>query len=93
MSGYADKLSSLSEKKQKLLDEESRLIVKRKKEIGDLAEKFGLLTVSDKLIAGIFADARNAIINQSSKIQEWEKQSELSVKTKRNSKATEESAA
>ena len=86
MSDYAIKLSVLSEKKQKLLDEECRLIEKRKKEIGDFAEKFDLLTVSDAVILGLFLDAKAALKNTSEKITTWEKLGADYLKPKRNIK-------
>ena len=93
MSDYADKLSSIADKKQKLLSEESKLIEKRKKEIGALAEKFDLLTVSDALITGLFSEAQSAIKDKSEKIKTWEHHGAKFLKPKRNSKATETSAA
>ncbi len=72
MSDYAAKLSSISEKKLKLIDEERELIEKRKKEIGQLAQKFDLLTVSDDLIAGIFSAANKAILEKADSVKEWE---------------------
>ena len=72
MSNYATKLSSLAEKKQKLLDEENKLIEKRKAEIGAFAEKFNLLTASDALMAGLFSDAQAALKDQPEKIKTWE---------------------
>ena len=91
MSEYANKLSSSAEKKQKLLEEESKLIEKRKKEIGILAEKFGLLTLSDSVLAGLFSEAETALKNQPEKIKAWGNHGEQSLKPKRHSKATEES--
>ena len=89
MSDYAFKLSSISMKKQKLLEEENQLIIKRKKEIGYFAEKFGLLTLSDALIAGLFSEAQAAIESKSEKIKLWEKSGASFLKPKRNSKAVE----
>lgn len=73
MTDYAEKLLSISEKKQKLLAEEAKLIDKRKVEIGALAEKLGLLTVSDEFLSGLFHDAKNALDKKSEKVKEWEK--------------------
>lgn len=92
MSDYADKLSSITERKQKLLEEENKLIEKRKKEIGALAEKFGLLTVSDTLIVGLFSEVQTALNDKSEKIKTWENQGAKFLKPKRNSKTTQESA-
>lgn len=89
MSDYAGKLSSLAQKKQQLLQEESRLIEKRKKEIGQLAEKFNLLTLSDALITGLFSEAQIAVKDKSEKIQTWENNGVQFLKSKRDSKATE----
>ena len=72
MSDYAHKLSALALKKQKLQDEETKLIEKRKFDIALLAEKFELLTASDALIHGLFADAQAAINNKTDKVKSWE---------------------
>jgi hypothetical protein len=94
MSTYANKLSSLAAKKQKLLSEEIKLIEKRKQEIGTLAEKFNLLTASDALIIGLFSDAQIAVNDQSERIKLWETHGEKFLKPeqkpkqKSNSKAT-----
>ncbi len=92
MSDYADKLSSIAERKKKLLEEESKLIEKRKKEIGDLAEKFGLLTLSDTLMTGLFSEAQLASKEKSEKMKTWESHGEQFLKLKRNTKATQESS-
>lgn len=92
MSDYADKLSSIFEKKQKLLEEETRLVEKRKIEIGQLAEKFGLLTMSDPLITGLFLEAQAALKEKSEKIKNWESHGEQFIRPKRNTKATQASA-
>jgi hypothetical protein len=93
MSEYANKLSSIAEKKQKLLEEESKLIEKRRNEIGLLAEKFGLLTMSDSVITGLFSEAAAALKGQPEKIKTWGNHGEQSLKPKRYSKTTEESPA
>ncbi len=93
MSDYANKLSSISERKQKLELEETRLIEKRKEEIGRLAEQFGLLTASDALIIGLFTEARTAIHSKSEKIKSWEQGGANSQKSKRHSKSVVESPA
>ncbi len=93
MSDYADKLSSIIEKKQKLLEEESKLIEKRKKEIGHLAEKFGLLTMPDAVITGLFSEAKLALKEKSEKIKTWENHGTQFIKSKRNSKTTQENSA
>ncbi len=72
MSGYAAKLSSISEKKKKLIEEEQNLIETRKKEIGQLAQKMGLLTVSDELISGLFTFAQKSIADKADCVKEWE---------------------
>jgi hypothetical protein len=92
MSKYADKLSSISEKKKKLLEEEAKLIEKRKKEIGSLAEKFGLLTVSDHTILGIFSEVKTALKDNFDKLKSWEAKGAQLLKPKRHTKVTEESA-
>ncbi len=72
MSDYPNKLSSLSSKKLKLIEEEKELIERRKKEIGQLAQKFDLLTVSDDLIAGLFSAAQKSISDKADCVKEWE---------------------
>ncbi|MBS0358135.1 MAG: hypothetical protein JSS53_02525, partial [Proteobacteria bacterium] len=72
MSYCANKLSQLSQKKQALIDEEMRLIEKRKKEIGHLAERLNLLTTSDELLSGLFLELQSALKEKSEHIQHWE---------------------
>lgn len=91
MSNYANKLSSLTEKKQKLLKEETKLIEKRKTEIGALAEKFDLLTTSDALMVGLFSDAQIALKDQSEKIKTWEHHGEKFLKQKLNNRKNKKS--
>lgn len=92
MADYADKLSSISEKKQKLLEEETKLIERRKKEIGALAEKFGLLILSDITISGIFDEVKTALKNNADKIKAWDNQGAKLLKRKRNTQVAEESS-
>jgi hypothetical protein len=79
---YLQKLSSIREKKQKLLAQETKLIEKRKKEIANLAEKFELLTMSDTIIVGVFSEAQSAIKDKSDKVKLWEQSGEKFIKTK-----------
>jgi hypothetical protein len=83
MSEYANKLAAITAKKQKLLQEENKLIDKRKKEIASAAERVGLLTASDELIAGLFLDAANALKENKNRIKEWEAQGERFLNTKK----------
>ncbi|MDX2164237.1 MAG: hypothetical protein SFW07_02335 [Gammaproteobacteria bacterium] len=55
MTDYHKKLITLQKHRQKLIETEKFLIEKRKREIADLAEKFNLLTVDDKIINNYFA--------------------------------------
>lgn len=50
MSDYATKLATLAQKKQRLIDEEAKLIQQRKIYIAELAERFGLLTLDDTIL-------------------------------------------
>jgi hypothetical protein len=83
MSEYSSKLAAIAAKKQKLLQEETKLIEKRKKEIANSAERLGLLTVSDELITGLFLEAANAIKENQNRIKEWEAQGERFLKSKK----------
>jgi hypothetical protein len=89
MSEYANKLSNIAEKKQKLIAEEMKLIEKRKKEIGQLAEKFELLTLPDSVVTGLFHEAQSALKNKSDKIKTWQSSGEQFLKSKSNAKATQ----
>ncbi|MDX2165057.1 MAG: hypothetical protein SFW07_06555 [Gammaproteobacteria bacterium] len=55
MTDYHKKLTIIQKQRQKLIETEKVLIEKRKKEISDLAEKFNLLTVDDKILINFFA--------------------------------------
>ena len=56
MSDYAKKLQTIQQQRQKLIDTESRLIEKRKKEFADLGEQFDLLIIDDKLLSTFFQE-------------------------------------
>lgn len=93
MSDLANKLSFIKEKKQKLIEEEFKLIEKRKLEIGQLAERFHLLTVSDNLMAGIFSEVENALTHNPQKLNEWESLGNNYLATKKiNSRTAQESS-
>lgn len=72
MTDYASKLSSISLKRQKLLEEEQRLIDKRKKEIANLAERCNLLVTSDEILVGAFNDISGAIKSKDNRAKEWQ---------------------
>ena len=55
MIDYHKKLTALQKQRQKLVETESILIEKRKKEFANLGEKFNLLTVEDKILTNYFA--------------------------------------
>lgn len=72
MSLNAKKLSSIADRKQKLLDEEIELIEKRTNEIGAIAKRLKLLTLSDEIITGLFLQAVKAKEENSEQLREWE---------------------
>lgn len=72
MSDYSHKLKALEAKKQKLLDEEAKLLDKRKKEIGLMAERCGVLVVSDTVLAGILLEVKDALSAKDNRLKEWE---------------------
>lgn len=72
MSDYAKKLATLADRKKKLHTEEMQLIERRKKEMGDLAERFDLLTASDAVLIGVLSEVQTALLHQPQKIQHWE---------------------
>lgn len=87
MSEYSAKLAAIAAKKQKLLQEENKLIEKRKKEIAASAERFGLLTASDELIAGLFLEAANALRENQGRVQAWEAEGGRFLNKKQNAEA------
>lgn len=89
MSNYANKLSSIEEKKQKLILEEAKILEKRKSEIGSLAEKFNLLTLSDETIIGVFSEVKLSMENNKQKINDWAEHGRKYIKPKRNTAKTE----
>lgn len=91
MADYKDRLSLITDRKQKLLAEETKLIEKRKKEIGAWAEKFGLLTIPDTLIVGLFSEIQTALKDKSEKIKLWETQGAKLLKPKQNRKTAQAS--
>jgi hypothetical protein len=83
MSEYSSKLAAIAAKKQKLIQEEIKLIEKRKKEIASSAERLGLLTASDEIITGLFLEAANALKENHPRIKEWELDGERFLKSKK----------
>jgi DNA-binding protein H-NS len=70
MSSYAQKLKVINDRKKKLLHEESRLLEQRKKEIGALAERLGLLSVSDEILIAAFEAAKKKALPEP--LAKWE---------------------
>ncbi|OAI47774.1 hypothetical protein AYO45_05585 [Gammaproteobacteria bacterium SCGC AG-212-F23] len=83
MSEYSSKLAAIAAKKQKLIQEEFKLIERRKKEIAGSAERLGLLTASDELITGLFLEAVHALKEDHSRIKKWETEGEQFLKSKK----------
>ena len=84
MSEYALKLAALSEKEKKLVEEKSRLLEKRKNEIAELAEKTGLLLISNELLAGAFAEIAKFVTTGDNRIKQWEEHGEKFLNSKRS---------
>lgn len=72
MVDYAKRLAKITAKKAQLELAEQQLLERRKKVIGNFAERLGLLTQSDELIYGLFMEAQKAIDEKSEKIKAWE---------------------
>lgn len=83
MSDYADKLALIAERKQKLHDEEIKLIEKRKKEIADLAEKHHALMANDTVLVGLFTELNDALKNKTDRLKEWETAGARFLKSKK----------
>lgn len=83
MSLNAKKLSSIAERKQKLLEEEIELIEKRTSEIGAIAKRLELLTLSDEIITGLFLQAVKAIEENSDQLNEWKEAGEQFLRPKK----------
>jgi hypothetical protein len=83
MSDYANKLAALADKKQKLIEQERSLVEKRKQEIGDLAERYGLLTASDAMVTGIFSEAADAVKKNDKRLNELEAIGDKILKAKK----------
>jgi hypothetical protein len=83
MADYSNKLAAIAAKRQKLLEEENKLIEKRKHEISEAAERLGLLTASDEIITGLFLEAVNAIEKKTDRLKEWETEGANFLKSKK----------
>lgn len=93
MSDYSLKLSALKAEEDKLREKKEKLIEKRKQEIADLAERFGLLIISNEVLAGVFSQVEHAIKTDNSRLDEWEKLGETFLKArKQNTSSTQASA-
>jgi len=84
MSDYADKLAALAAKEQKLAEEKTKLLDKRKKEIAALAERFNLLTASDALLAGLFLECEKHLSANDERCKELESNGARFLKAKRH---------
>jgi hypothetical protein len=62
----------IAPKKQKLIEEEKKLVEKRKKEIANFLERFNLLTTADDILVGLFSEAEKSIHSKDSRMKEWE---------------------
>ena len=85
MSDYSNKLAAIAAKKQKLIEEETKLIERRKNEIANTAERLGLLIASDEFVTGLFIEAANVLKQDPSRIKEWETQGARFLKSKKQS--------
>lgn len=83
MIDYSRKLADIAIKKQRLLEEEVKLIDRRKKEIAASAERLGLLTASDELITGLFLEALSALKENPDRITAWESEGAQFLKSKK----------
>jgi hypothetical protein len=83
MSEYSSKLAAIALKKQKLIQEEIKLVEKRKKEIAISAERLGLLTASDEFITGLFLEAATVLKENHHRVKEWELDGERFLKSKK----------
>ena len=60
MSELTSKLALISERKEKLDAEYKAALTARKQKIGELAEKYKLLEMSDAFFVGLFSEAHKA---------------------------------
>lgn len=72
MANVSKKLLTIVELEQKLQEKKISLIEKRKQEIGTLAEKYNLLTVSNELWNDLFLELAKDIQNNAPRIKELE---------------------
>ncbi|MCW5589676.1 MAG: hypothetical protein KIT27_08455 [Legionellales bacterium] len=91
MAEYANKLLELAQRKQRLIEEETRLIQKRKTEIANLAERFTVLTATDEIFAALFNELAQALNEKSAKLKEWETHGARFLKSRKNTTTTKAS--
>ena len=84
MSEYTSKLALIAERKQKLFEEETKLVEKRKKEIGELAERFNGLSANDAIWVGLLQELAQALKTNSDRLKEWETQGARFLNTKKS---------
>lgn len=92
MSDYAEKLAAIAAREQKILEEKTKLIEKRKREIASLAERFNLLAASDELLAGIFIECEKALSANDERVKEIKSLGARFLKSKRNASEAEAAA-
>jgi hypothetical protein len=77
MGEYRLKIRSLQDKINKLRDQELVLVKKRKEFVGDLGERFNLLTYSDECLAGLLNDCREMLSVYPHRVGEYEEKGKV----------------
>lgn len=94
MSALTTKLAQISERKAKLDQEYKAALNDRKQKIGELADKYKLLEMSDAFFVGIFSEAQRSAIDDKNHIKKIEALGSSLLSTKRpklsKQKATKE---
>ena len=90
MSDYVDKLASLKKAQDKLAEDLVRLTAERKLKIAELAQRTGVLGLSDAVLTGLFLQSLKA---SSAIVQEWEEVGARFLKPAKKQKETVEDTA
>ncbi len=79
----------LEKREQQLQNDKARLIENRKRRVGELAERFHLLTVSDQVLAGLFSELSEAVKGKDARLKSWEAQGARFCSSSRSKKLEE----
>ena len=71
MAQYGARIASLKAEQLRLAQRQSDLAVQRRAEIGELAERLGVLEIENELLAAVLMELKAAIATNSPRLAQW----------------------